>query len=660
MFRQSTVVEQLSAAGSLYENPVSNRLRPASILVISAWCGVVSGLLEVGTIVLRKQSFDSSKLMGMSRHFVWLIPLTNLCLFVALGFVLCIVVSAWPRPGRWLAARLLCALALLPSLLVAVPQIYGLAWLVVVLGVAVRMAPALERHAAGFWRLVTVSFPMVLGLVVILAASLWGGDRIKEWRERTRTLPPQGSSNVLLIVLDAVAASHLSLHGYDRPTSPTMVELAERGTRFDSAQASSSWTLPSHASMLTGRWPHELSAGWKTPLDESYPTLAQFLGAKGYATAGFIANYEYCASDSGLGRGFTQYHDYIFPMLTAFKMAALVDRPLHGIEWIEDFLENRLDLSIPRLYARHLYWWLVNDRKDAPTVNHQFLDWLSRRQPERPFFAFLNYFDAHWPYRLTPGRIHRFGFGPTNNRQRHLIQNWWSLDKSGISPQDLAFACSSYDDCVADLDEQIGRLFDELQGRALLKETWVIIVADHGESFGEHPGVFSHGTSLYQTELHVPLVIIPPASSSPKRIVAETVSLRDVAATIVDLVGLNDRSPFLGDTLARFLNGKSAPAHASSSFTDDALAEVVPNEAMNPDPSPPPVRGWPLAALIESGWSYIRREGDVREELFHLQKDGAEQHNLAADPAARPTLERMRTALDRLTAGPLLPGRFKP
>jgi arylsulfatase A-like enzyme len=660
MFRQSTVVEQLGAAGSLHEDPVGNRLRPTSILVLSAWCGVVSGLFEVGTIVMRKQLFDSSKLMGMSRNFVWLIPLTNLCLFVALGVVLCVVVSAWPRPGRWLAARLLCSLALLPSLLVAFPQIYGLAWLVVVVGVAARLAPALEYRAAGFGRVVRISLPMVLGIVAILAASLWGRDQIKEWRERTRTLPPPGSSNVLLIVLDAVAASHLNLHGYERATSPTMVELAERGTRFDSAQASSSWTLPSHASMLTGRWPHELSAGWKTPLDQTYPTMAEFLAAKGYATAGFVANYEYCASDSGLGRGFAQYHDYIFPKLTAFKMAALVDRPLHGIEWIEDFLENRLDLSIPRLYARHLYWWLVNDRKDAPTVNRQFLDWLSRRQPERPFFAFLNYFDAHWPYRLTPGRIHRFGFGPTNHRQRHLIQNWWSVDKSRISPQDVAFACSSYDDCVADLDEQIGRLFDELEGRAVLKETWVIIAADHGESFGEHPGVFSHGTSLYQTELHVPLVIIPPASSSPKRIVGETVSLRDLAATIVDLAGSYDRSPFPGESLARFWNGKSATARANASFNDDALAEVVPNEAMNPDPSPPPVRGWPLAALIEKGWSYIRREGDVREELFHLQQDGGEQQNLAADPVARSTLEQMRTALDRLTAGPLLPRRFKP
>jgi arylsulfatase A-like enzyme len=660
MFRRTTVVEQVGAAGSVSRDLVGNHLGIASFLGLSAWCGVISGLLEVGTIVLRKQSFDSSRLYGMSRHFVWLIPLTNLFLFLATGVVLCVVVSAWPHRGRRLATRLVCALALLPSLLVAFPQIYGLAWLAVVLGVAMRLVPALERHAAGFWRAVLVSFPVVLGLVVILALSLWGGDRISEWRERTRALPPPGSPSVLLIVLDAVAASHMNLYGYERPTSPTLVDLAARGIRFNFAQASSSWTLPSHANMFTGRWPHELSAGWQTPLDETYPTLAEFLGAKGYATAGFVANNEYCARDSGLGRGFTEYHDYIFPKLTALKMAALVDRPLQGIQSIEDFLLNRLDLSIPRLYSRHLYWLFVNDRKDAPSVNRQFLDWLARRQPERPFFAFLNYFDAHWPYQLTPGRIHRFGFGPKNNRQKDLIQNWWSLDKSGITPQDLAFACNSYDDCVADLDEQIGRLFDALEGRGKLEKTWVIIVADHGESFGEHARVFSHGTSLYQTELHVPLVVIPPAASAPTRIVGETVSLRDLAATIVDLLGLNVRSPFPGDSLARYWNGKSATAGADFGPSEQALAEVVPNEAMIHDPAPMANKGWPLAALIEGGWTYIRRGGDVREELFHLLKDAGEQHNLATDPAARSMLERMRAALDRLTAGPLTPGRFKP
>ena len=104
-------------------------------------------------------------------------------------------------------------------------------------------------------------------------------------------------------MLDTVAADHLSLHGYDRPTSPTLESLARRGVRFDRVQATSSWTLPSHAGFFTGRWPHELSVGWLTPLDATYPTLAEYLGSRGYATAGFVANMFYCGADTGLGRG---------------------------------------------------------------------------------------------------------------------------------------------------------------------------------------------------------------------------------------------------------------------------------------------------------------------------------------------------------------------
>ena len=101
-------------------------------------------------------------------------------------------------------------------------------------------------------------------------------------------------------------------------------------------------------------------------------------------------------------------------------------------------------------------------------------------------------------------------------------EDWESRREPSAFPEQIALARDAYDDCVADLDEQLGRLIDELERRGVLDRTWVIITADHGESFGEHPGVFRHGTSLYQTELHVPLVIIPPVAgrrrgSSPRR-----------------------------------------------------------------------------------------------------------------------------------------------
>ncbi len=377
-------------------------------------------------------------------------------------------------------------------------------------------------------------------------------------------------------MLDTVGAGHLSFHGYNRPTSPTIDELAARGIQFRRVLANSSWTLPSHASMFTGRWPHELSAGWFTPLDGSYPTLAEFLGSRGYATAGFIANSWYCASDSGLDRGFTAYQDYIFPRLSFLHTAVLVNRPLDGLEDLEAFLEDWLDFDLLGPVVEHISWLFKANRKEATALNREFLDWLSRRrQPERPFFAFLNFLDAHFPYEVPATGIHRFGTKPGNYRELTLIRGWLRLIQNQPSPYQIRYGLNAYDDCVADLDEQLGRLIDELDRRSILDQTWVIITSDHGESFGEKPGVFWHGTSLYETQLHVPLVIIPPAGGPPPRIVTETVSLRDLPATIVDVLGSSAGSAFPGFSLARFWNdSESATAHTEVS--DPVLSELVP------------------------------------------------------------------------------------
>jgi arylsulfatase A-like enzyme len=660
MTRLTTVSEGNAAAGSSGPDIGASRLGPGAFLLLSAWCGLVAGVLEVATIVLRKRYFDSNQLYQMSRHFVWLIPVTNLCLFVAMGVLGFVAVLASARRGRRIVLHTLCAVTLLPALLVAWPRVYGLALLLVTVGFASWLVPLLERNAVSFRRVVRLTFPVTVAAVLIGAVSPWVVDRLKQSREQSQAMPPPGSPNVLLIVMDTVAAGHLSLHGYDRPTSTSLADLANHGIRFASAQASSSWTLPSHATMFTGRWMHELSVGWLTPLDNARPTLAEYLGAKGYATAGFVANTPYCARDSGLSRGFNQYSDFIFPELSAFKRTVLVSRALAGIEAMVTFLGDPLEGTRLLAAVQDLLAWFNDDRKPAAVVNREFLNWLSgRTQPDRPFFVFLNYFDAHYPYLLPSGRYHRFGNAPTDTRERTIIEQWGTIDKRPLSPPELALAVRAYDDCIADLDEQIGRLTDRLRRMGVLDHTWLIIVSDHGESFGEHSGIFCHGTSLYQTELHVPLVIVPPGGNAAGQVVTEAVSTRDLAATIVDLVGQAPESPFPGQSLARFWTISKPDSSKKSRSADSTLAEVVPapNDPNHRDRS----RSlWPLGAIYDTEWSYIRREGDVREELFHMPDDTKEKRNLASHPAARRTLERMRAALSRMTAGPLLPQRFNP
>ncbi len=402
-------------------------------LVLPLWCGLVAGLLEVTTIVVRKLLVDPNQLYGMSHHFASLIPLTNVCIFLLVGLCGLIVCSIWPCHGRWFYSRCLCTLSMLPMLLVAFPRIYGLAGLFLALGVATRLVPMLERMRRDLVRLVQLSFPLGVIGVGLLAAVPVAGDWIRQSRSRAQPMPSPGSPNLLLIVLDTVAAGHLNLHGYGRATSPTLLEVAERGIRFDAARAASSWTLPSHATMFTGRWLHELSVGWLNPLDRTHLTLAEFLGTKGYATAGFVANTTYCARDSGLARGFCQYHDYIFPELTALRMAVLIKRALAGLQAVVQLVEDRLKLIELRPYVNRVWGLFVADRKGAVVINDEFLEWLSSRsQPHRPFFVFLNYFDAHTPYQLAPGRMRRFSAEPLDNRQRLLIEQWGDMDKARV------------------------------------------------------------------------------------------------------------------------------------------------------------------------------------------------------------------------------------
>ena len=165
------------------------------------------------------------------------------------------------------------------------------------------------------------------------------------------------------------------------------------------------------------------------------------------------------------------------------------------------------------LSARCSSWLLATDRKDAGAINREFLRWLSHRQDRRrPFFAFLNYFDAHSPYLPPEGTRFRFGSGPrTVTDFLVLVEHWKTLDKLRLSPHFIDLVHDSYDNCLAYLDERLGELFDELQRRGVLDRTLVIVTADHGEELGEH-GLFEHGESLYRPEIRVPLLILLPSA----------------------------------------------------------------------------------------------------------------------------------------------------
>ena len=629
--------------------PAGPKIRPGAldILALSAWCGMAAGLLEVGTRVLCRAIDPTKRLYLMTRHFVWLTPLVNLLVFLCLGLCLAGLTRLSPRLGARLSPWLLCAIAILPMLIVAGPQLYPEARLILAMGISSWLAPWLARDPARLRRRLVRSFPALLGLVIILAVSIFAGDWLKERREAARPLPPANSPNVLLIVLDTVRADRLSLYGYHRSTTPKLEQLAKRGIRFDAARASAPWTLMSHASFFTGRWPHELDIKWQTPLQKNFPMLAEYLGTRGYATAGLVSNAAYCSYDSGLDRGFTHYEDYELNKVNIFHTAVIVTE-IQKTALFLVYLALRHDAALLQTVQDFLGPQpAILIRRDAESINRGFLAWLNDRpEPARPFFAFLNYLDAHVPYQLPTGANHRFGQKPKTREELRIVYDDWSLvDKLQLPKNFRTLALDSYDNCLAYLDEHLGQLFDDLGSRGVLDRTWVVIVGDHGEGLGEHD-LFEHGESLYSTEIRVPLLILPPAGDQSGRVVRDTVSLRDLPATVVELVGLQTGAPFPGHSLSRLWAHGSQ--RAEQTVANDVLSEL-------PSPSPrdsshgrSPARRGPLVSLAERDLVYIQNEGDGTEELYNERDDPRELTNRAASDTMRPVLERFRQQLARL------------
>jgi arylsulfatase A-like enzyme len=432
----------------------------------------------------------------------------------------------------------------------------------------------------------------VLGLLIGAGSLLvWQARFLRQRVAIARPAPPD-APNVLLLILDTVRAASLSLYGHGRPTTPLIDAWARRATVFDHAITTTSWTLPSHASMFTGRNAPELSSGWVTPLDGGPATLAEILRANGYRTGGFAANEIYTDIETGLARGFDRYRGH----------PPSLKRVILNTE-LGQWLKGRASSFILR----------TQPRKSAEVGNRELLDWIGEGDVQ-PFFGFLNYFDAHLPYH-TPDSVRTM------------------LSVAGRTPEER------YDIAIRYLDLQIDALLRELDRRGILKNTLVIIVGDHGEQFGTH-GLGDHGNSLYAPLLHVPLLMMLPERVPEERRIEAAVSLRNLPATILDVVGIEAEGRIPGTSWRRLWAGSNGPGEPDSLI----LSSLEPKRRT---PSNHRNALGELRSIIDGSYHYISN-GDGSEELYAFPADPEGLTNLVAREEAREPLARLRASLRQI------------
>ena len=586
--------------------------RGVEVFTFGLWVGLTSGLLIVAVLSARRLALG--RLLWHSHDFLWMTPLAQTFLLGAVAVGLALLASLIKRPIVPIAVGVLVFLGAF-SVLLLFPVMARWAAGLLALGMAVQAG---RVYGAGpeRWRRRIRSSTFAMAVLVV---GLGIGSRTVAAvrRERGRaSVPPAaagaGAPNVLLIILDTVRRDHLSLYGYQRPTTPNLDRWAAGSAVFDRAVSTAPWTLPSHGSLFTGQLGGTLGGDWKVPIQGHPMTLATLLRSHGYATGGFVANLLYVSRESGLTDGFVDFLDYPVTGEQILLHSPIGQTPLFRNLWGARSLERltralrRFDLETNKRPA--------DEYRPAGAITDGFLEWQQRLTGERPFFGMLNYFDAHGPYRGPDEALGRFG--PT------------------------ATPLNRYDGAISYLDSELERLFRELERRGVLDRTVVVVTSDHGELFGEHE-LTGHANALYLPLLRVPLLIRYPRAVSGRRI-PELTSLRDVPATILDLVGIGDLEGIGGRSLVGLLEGKGT--------TEPPLAVAELSRGINVNPKFKNARTW-LQSAIDGEHHYIR-DGLGAEELFQWSADSLEQTNVADRAENATVIARFRVQLDSLVGRP--------
>lgn len=373
--------------------------------------------------------------------------------------------------------------------------------------------------------------------------------------------------NVVLISIDSLRQDHLGAYGRtpefapDLAVSPNLDRLTQRGTTFEDAWTTSSWTLPAHAALMTGQ--SDRSHGVEDDGFALHPdqgTLAEQFSAAGYRTAGIFSG-PYLSSRYGFDQGFDSYSSAMMSVeqLTAHLRGVSAERVARGLPPLSA-------REVEYLRDRVTHWDVTSPRLHELAV--RFLE----AESEQPFFLFLHYFDTHYDYlpdEAEPGLAAKFDpdygghFEPVDWHSDPAVRNPDPPYERRLSERDLAHARAMYDAEIHWVDRHVGMLLEVLKQQGLAEDTIVCVLSDHGDEFFDHGGI-AHRSTLFPELTRIPLILAGPGIEACR--VREQVQIIDVPQTLLDAAGVRatteDWYPE-GRSLTAALEGRSLPQRSS-------------------------------------------------------------------------------------------------
>jgi arylsulfatase A-like enzyme len=430
-----------------------------------------------------------------------------------------------------------------------------------------------------------------------------------------RAVAAAGAPDVFLISMDTTRADHMSTYGYARETSPNLTALAADGLNFTQARSPAQWTVPGHASMLTGLYPTRHGAhyvgGWSAgpaiygrkrvfPLAEDRTTLAEVLHDRGWATGGFVANFANLFRGFGMAQGFQRYED----------QPGLLFRPApHVVGFVQQFSPA----------------FMKKPFRSARDINAAALAWFDRVPAGRPAFMFMNYLEPHhWiaapPYDLWARDLPHAARLARKGLFTHAVP-------ANLSKEERDFVTANYDGQILAMDAALGELVADLKKRGRYENALIVVTADHGELLGEHDIVGHGGRMMYEGLLHVPLVVKLPGATRPRAVVDNPVQLVDILPTVLQTIGAPVPAGVQGAPLQQVARNSLAEEDINPEFVS-FYGEVY-NRA--------------LRVFYDGPYKLIASSRGERL-LFDLTKDPDETNDLAKNEERR--VSRMEEELD--------------